>query len=126
MSATLGTFVVRSIIDHISPSFDKALVQIANETNKTLPLMVDNETRLDATIANPGNSFTYSYTLVNYTKERVNISDLNERVRPQIIANYKSHPQMQYFRDHNVELHYQYKDKNEVFITEIVVSPKDF
>jgi hypothetical protein len=127
LSAALGTFVVRSLMgDGAAVTFDKVLVRVAEETNKALPMMVDKETRLDGTFAGPGNRFTYSYTLVGRTSRDLDTAVLKDAIRPKILANYRSHEQMKNFRDHDVELHYQYKDKNGVYITEIVISPKDF
>lgn len=106
--------------------YDEALLQSAVEMNRTLPMMVDKDTRLDATTAGPGRRFTYSYTLINHAVADLDVSVLQNGLRPSLIANYKSLPQMKEFRDANVELHYQYKDKNGAFVADIMVSPKDF
>jgi hypothetical protein len=49
-------------------------------------------------------------------------------VRQTLLQNYKTSTtvQMQSLRLRQVELDYQYKDKNGDFIFEITVSPKDF
>ncbi len=47
------------------PSLDKSLMKIASEINKTCPMMVDSETRLDNTTALPNNVFRYNYTFIN-------------------------------------------------------------
>ena len=107
-------------------NFDDTLLQSAIDMNKTLPMMVDKDTRLDATTAGPGRRFTYSYTLINHTAADLDASVLQNGLRPSLIANYRSLPQMKEFREANVELHYQYKDRNGAFVADIVVSPKDF
>jgi len=127
VGAAVGTYVVNSLMGTGSNvSFDKVLVQTADEMNKTLPMMIDKDTRFDATFAGPGSRFTYSYTLINHEKDRLDISKLREILQPQLLANYKTHEGMRHFRDKNVELHYQYKDVNGIFLTDIVVSPRDF
>ena len=88
--------------------------------------MGDRDTRWDSTGAEPGNKFIYIYTLVNHTKDEMDVPTLEKALRPKIIAGYKTSDQMKSFREHNVELHYQYKDKTGEFVFEIVVSPKDF
>ena len=47
-------------------SFDAAMMEAANALNKTCPIMVDQDTRLDNAVAIPGNIFKYNYTLVNF------------------------------------------------------------
>jgi len=127
IGVALGTYAVTTLMGTDSvQSFDKTLVQLADTLNANLPMMLDKETRFDATFPGPGNRFTYIYTLLNYSKADVDPEVLRRNIQPQILANYKSHPEMKSFRDHDVELHYQYKDKSGIFMLEIVVSPKDF
>ena len=127
IGAALGTFVVKSLMgDNTALTIDTILVQAAYATNKTLPMMVDKDTRLDATVAGPGNRFTYSYTLINYTKKNLDIPSLKQYIGPRLLASYKSLDQMKSFRDNHVELNYQYKDKDGVFLFAIDISPKDF
>jgi len=53
-----------------APSFDKVMMKAASELNKTCPIMVDKETRLDNAVSLPGQIFQYNYTLVNMGKIR--------------------------------------------------------
>ena len=125
--AALGTYIVNGLMGHTSPqTFDETLLSVANETNKSLPMMIDKETRLDATMAVAGKRFIYSYTLVNFIKGEVDTSSLRKSIEPALIDNYKSNPQMKQFRDEVVELHYQYKDKKGESLLEIVVNPSAF
>jgi replication-associated recombination protein RarA len=127
LGAALGTYVVNSLMDkNPEQSFDEILATVADQTNKTLPMMIDKETRLDATMAGAGKRFTYSYTLVNYAKGEIDTSYLRKSLEPTLFANYKSNPQMKQFRDEQVELHYRYKDKQGEFLLEIIVSPTAF
>ena len=127
IGAAIGTYVVNTLMGKGSTlSFDKMLMQIAEEMNKSLPMMIDKETRLDATFPGPGNRLTYSYTLINYEKDNLDITTLRETFRPQLLTNYKTHENMKRFRENNVELHYQYKDMHGAFITDISISPSDF
>jgi hypothetical protein len=109
-----------------SVHFDQGLAQVAGEINKTLPMMVDSATRLDTVIPGPGEKLTYCYTLVNEEKESVDVAALEKALRPQAISGYKTSTQMKSFREHNVELNYQYKDKKGNFIFELAITPKDF
>ena len=52
------------------PTFDKQMMKTASEINKSCPIMVDAETRLDNTVALPNKTIQYNYTLVNIEKGR--------------------------------------------------------
>jgi len=108
-------FLVMSLIQQFllkAPSFDKQMMQAASEINKTCPIMVDKETRLDNSIALPDNIFQYNYTLVNMEKKNIDISELEEYVRPIILNTIKTNPDLKSFRDHETTMSYNYKDKN--------------
>src|SRR3954451_22421489 len=42
------------------PSFDKVMMTAASELNKTCPIMVDHDTRLDNAVALPDNAIQYN------------------------------------------------------------------
>lgn len=125
VGAVIGYLVVSQFLNG-NAHFDKVLTNTANEMNKTLPMNVDSATRLDTTIGGPGKRFTYIYTLLTVGKTNVDLPLLQNNMRPQIIANYKTSDRMKVFRDQNVELNYEYKDKDGNVLFTIAVSPKDF
>jgi hypothetical protein len=106
-------------------SLDANLNRVADELNKKLPMMVDEQTRLDQVSAKTG-TLIYSYSLPNENKGDVDFSTLQKKLRPNIIANYRDNQAMKELRKWNVGLDYQYKDKNGETIGEILVTPKDF
>jgi hypothetical protein len=92
------------------PSFNKEMMQVASELNKTCPIMVDDQTRLDNAVALPGNSFQYNYTLINLTKSEVNIDTIKKYLEPSIINNVRTNPGLKIYRDNKVTMIYYYKD----------------
>jgi hypothetical protein len=127
LGGVLGTYGYHALTgSNPDASFDRVMMKEADELNKTLPMMLDKETRLNTTMAGPGNRFTYAFTVVNYTKEQLDSARFVALVRPGIVATYKSNDKMRLMRERGTELHYQYSDKNGVFLTDIVVSPRDF
>jgi hypothetical protein len=104
-----------------SPTFDKVLMQTASELNKTCPVMVDKETRLDNAVALPENVFQYNYTLINVVKDSVNIQAFEDIMKPMILNIVKTNPDLKIFRDNKVTMSYNYQDMNGVFITKISV-----
>jgi hypothetical protein len=127
IGAVLGNAVVGTMFRHSnSISFDKSLVELSKKMNTTLPILVDKDTRLDATMAGPGYQFIYLYTLVNLSASDVDRSNLVGVLRPKLINGYKTSPSMAAFRSENVELHYEYRDKDGKVVVAIAISPRDF
>ncbi len=70
-------------------SFDKQLMQVASELNKTCPIMVDSETQLDNTIALPDNIFQYNNTLINRSAEEIEIEEMEISLHELLVRNIK-------------------------------------
>lgn len=120
----LSYFVVKQIF--FKPvTFDKAMMKAASDLNKTCPIMIDKDTRLDNAVALPNNKFQYNYTMVNMDKSEldVDIDTLKNYMEPVIINNARTNPSLKTFRENKVTLAYNYRDKNGVFILEIKVTP---
>lgn len=109
-----------------APAYDKAMMQIASELNKTCPVMVDAETRLDNTIAIPINTFQYNYTLVNYEKAGLDTLAIKTKMEPQVINFVRTTPQMKYQRDHRTTINYLYRDRKGEYIFSISVTPDKY
>jgi|SRR5665647_858613 len=109
-----------------SPSFDKQMMQVASELNKTCPIMVDAETRLDNAVALPDKIFTYNYTLINQVKDSLNVEELKNYLTPLVTNNIKTNPVMKFYRDNKITMSYYYKDKQGVFLLNIDVTPDKY
>ena len=107
-------------------TFDKVLMEMAGELNKSCPIMVDNATRLDNAVALPDNVFQYNYTLIGMNKDSVNIEELKSYLEPTIINSVKTNPDMQGMRDNKVKVNYYYKDKSGVYLFTISVKPEQY
>ncbi|UJP65517.1 hypothetical protein [Mongoliitalea daihaiensis] len=107
-------------------SGDNYLQQAATEVNKSCPMMVDQETRLDGAEALPGNVFQYNYTLINMVAEGVNIEGIKEILEPQITRQVVKNEQLQVFRDKEVTMAYRYHDKTGAFLFDIQVGPDKY
>jgi hypothetical protein len=105
------------------PLFDKVLLEVANEVNKTCPMRVDQETQLDNVVALPENTFQYNYTLLNLNRVDMDIDDLKKTLEPNIVNSVKTNPSMKVFRDNKTTMVFYYSDKNKEFVFEIVVPP---
>jgi hypothetical protein len=106
------------------PTLDKALMLAASELNKTCPIMVDAETRLDNAMALPNNRFQYNYTLINRSAEELDTVQIHKSVDTQIINNVKTNPDLKIYRENNVTMAYYYKDKNGKYLMKLNVTPE--
>jgi hypothetical protein len=61
------------------------LAELADSTNKKLPIMLDKETRWDKTEASSGLRLNYFYTLPNYSSRDVEPNDIQTILKPEII-----------------------------------------
>ena len=107
-------------------TFDRQLMRTASELNSNCPIMVDSETRLDNAVALPGMTFQYNYTLINFSKEQMDVDHVKAAMYPSLLNNVKSNDGLKSFRDNTVTLKYSYSDKNGVFLFLLVVRPEDY
>jgi hypothetical protein len=120
------TFIGTQQLFFKTPSFDKTLMNISSEINKTCPIMVDSQTRLDNTISLPEKVLQYNYTVINVVKDSVNIDNVKNQLKPNIINNVKNNPQMKTLKDYKTTFNYYYKDKNDQFLFIIAITPNEY
>ncbi len=108
------------------PSFDKQMMQVASELNKTCPIMVDAETQFDNAVALPEKTFQYNYTLINIYKDSIDIEKLEEYLKPVILNTIKTNPDLKSFRDNNVVISYNYKDKDRAHVLKLTFTPDQY
>jgi hypothetical protein len=121
----LTYFVVQQIFFK-TPSIDKEMMKIASELNKSCPVMIDAETRLDNAIALPNNVFQYNYTLVNIDQSTADTASMKTYIEPIIVNFIKSNPQLKYQRDHKTTINYYYKDKFGIYLFHVAVDPNKY
>ena len=105
------------------PSFDKQLMTIASELNKSCPMMVDAQTQLDNSISLPNNIFQYNYTLLETEQSTIDTNEFKAYMEPNILEQIKTNPQMKIFRENKVTMNYLYRDKNKKYIVLISITP---
>ena len=107
-------------------TYDKTMMAISSELNKSCPIMIDYETRLDNTIALPDNIFQYYYTLINTEKEKVDTTSMKNFLEPTITNFVKTNPEMKVQRDYKTTMVYYYKDKSGQYLFSISVTPDKY
>lgn len=109
-----------------TPTIDKQLMDAASELNKNCPIMADSQTRLDNAVSLPDNVLQYNYTLINLIKDSINVSDLEKSIEPSILNTVKTSPDLQAFRDNEVTMAYNYKDKNGIHLFKIIFKANQY
>lgn len=125
IAGTIGKQLVNSLFHH-NLTFDEQLMKIAEELNKSCPFLVDSDTQLDATIGGPGKTFTYKYTLINFSKDEIDSVEFVNLLRPTLINMIKTSKDMQIFREKLVTMNYTYYDKDGIFIAKIEIASEDY
>ncbi|TXE10743.1 hypothetical protein ES711_02215 [Gelidibacter salicanalis] len=105
------------------PDLEAELKEAAVQLNKQAPLQVDQFVRLDSAASKGTTNFMYYYTLIDIDKSEVNVDTINKYIKPDLIENIKTHPDLKIYRDHNITMEYKYYDKNGEFATAISVTP---
>lgn len=107
------------------PRSQKFLGKIADEINRSLPVMIDKETELLPAIGAEG-MLIYNYRLVNYSVGQLNHEKFREGARQRVIQGACSKPET---RDgllkKGVTLRYAYFDKDKQPIATVDVTPSD-
>lgn len=111
-------------IENVINTAKNPLQLIANEMNKSCPMMVDEETRLDKVTLPSKTVFQYNYTLINYEKTEIDTVKIKSSLEQNIIRLTKTNPQMQYQRENNVTMNYIYNDKNGDYLMSIIITPE--
>lgn len=104
-------------------NLEEQLTDAAREVNNISPKMIDEYSRLDSASTVSDQIFKYHYTLINMTKKEVNSDTVEKFIRPGIIENVKTSPDLKDFRDNNITMSYNYYDKNGDFVLHIDVTP---
>jgi ribosomal protein L37E len=109
-----------------APSLDKEMMKYASEFNKSCPIMIDAETRLDNIVSISSNTVLYNYSLINMDKTDIDTVMMKSMLEPNMINLVKTNPDMKFFRDHKTTMKYSYKDKNGIYICAIAITPDKY
>ncbi len=71
-------------LQEIDAKLIEGFTQASNQFNQQLPMMVDQDTRLDKTTVEPGPRLVYHYTFPKYTLKNVDINALQKDLRMEI------------------------------------------
>lgn len=102
---------------------EQILIDNSKKLNKNLPLMVDADTRLDATLA-IGMQFHFKYSLVNAAVKDIDVAAFRKKMEENLIRTQRADKGAVTLLKAGVEYVYSYADKDGVLIASIRLNKK--
>ena len=107
------------------PRSQEYLSKIALEINRSVPVMIDQETELMPVTGAPG-MLIYNYRLVNYSSSQVDRKKIAAGAKQRVTQGAYGHPETRdEFLKKGVTLRYSYFDKDKQPIATVDVTPAD-
>lgn len=104
---------------------DETLVRMSEKMNRTMPVAVDAETRLDKVSAEPGQQIAYHYTMLNVRSKDVNTTTFYKIFRPTLQKRVCASDDLKMFFRNRITVAYAYRGKDGEDIGKLAFSPKD-
>lgn len=101
------------------------LQKVSTEMNKTLPMKVDAETQLDGTEYIAPKTVQYNYTVLSTDADSLtlDVEDLKKYLQANTQKLLDTSPDMKLFRENDVTLKYNYKDKHGKSLLDFSINP---
>ncbi len=96
------------------------------ELNRGMPIMLNQELRLDSINIGSGNSMIYNHTFVNHYVDQLDVDSFFETNRSALIKKIFINPDLKIFRDNKVTMIYSYKDRNGRMFSKFVISASEY
>lgn len=104
---------------------DETLVRMSEKMNRSMPVAVDGDTRLDKISAEPGQQIAYHYTMLNLRSKDVNTSNFYKNFRPALQKRVCGSDELKMFFRNRITVAYAYRGKDGEDIGKLAFSPKD-
>lgn len=117
------TYLIFDNFFSTNTALERKMQESAAMLTSESPLLIDNDTRLDSVVAIKDQKLKYYYTLVNYTRDQINLDTVTKYIRPQIIENVKRSPDLEVFRQNEVSFDYIYADRTGDHVLTIEITP---
>jgi hypothetical protein len=103
---------------------EQNLLETADLLNRSLPIMVDNVTKLHR-VSSEKNTLTYHYQIVGMNPSMIDPATIYKRMRPQLVSQACASPDMKPFFQNGVTVAYSYTGSNNIMLARIEVTPND-
>ncbi len=108
-----------------SEDISAILVQTADMMNANLPMMIDQDTQWDSSVAGPGKTLTYNYTLLNYSSTEIDTEQFSSNIHEALVGTVCTVPVTKILPENGVLLNFNYYDSEHKLITKVQVPPSD-
>lgn len=106
-------------------TIDEAIVKMASEVNKQLPMTVDRDTRWDNISPGINRHFTYNYTFVNSRSQDFDRSTWYREASPLLRNRACTSSDMAIFFKNGVSVSYSYQGRDGGPVGKVTISPRD-
>jgi len=110
--------------DKFDKEMEEILIETSKKINSQLPMMVDPDTRLDATMCYK-KQLHYKYTMVNYTIDELDIKNFHSEIEAMLTRNQCNNENMVKMLMVGIEYYYIYFDKNGILITTVNIDKRN-
>ena len=100
------------------------LFVVAKEINKKCPIATDENTRLDSASVYNEFMITYHYTVHTVSNKEVDLKKFKTSMEASMNEKYRTDPQLTIYRDNNIAIAYDYKDKTGDFLCYFICGGK--
>ena len=100
------------------------LYAVAKEINKKCPMPTDENTRMDSASVYNEYMITYHYTVHTVNNKEVDLKKFKTSMETSMAEKYKTDPQLAIYRDNNIAIAYDYKDKAGDFLCYFICDKK--
>jgi hypothetical protein len=100
------------------------LFAAAAEINKKCPIATDENTRMDSATVFNEYMITYHYTIHTVSNKDIDLAKFKGSMQSAMDEKYKTDPQLKIYRDNNIAVAYDYKDKTGGFLCYFIVGEK--
>jgi len=125
LSIVLSSILITQC-DSDKKAIHKKLAEMALNLNESTPVMLDNFTRFDNATVTDENIFQYNYTVLNTQNPDSLIKEVESSLRDNIRQEFRTNPQLLFFKENNVSIEYVYNDENKKVIRRIQIDSSNY
>ncbi|URC13348.1 hypothetical protein [Flavobacterium sp. B183] len=108
------------------PVTDKGMIELVAKYNENCPLTIQEGIRLDNVTLPKDKVVQYNLTLLNVEKETAEIEVIKRNIEESLLSTVKANPGLKAFRDNDFTLIYNYDDKKENYLFQIMITPDQY
>ncbi len=107
-------------------SLNERLTKIAENLNKSTPVLLDNHTVFLNASVTDDNIFQYKYQVVNTSEPQSLMREIEDQTIANIKEAFRMNPDLRIFTKNNVTIDYIYTDSTGQVIKTMRITPKDY